>query len=291
MDFEYLSKIKGLVSLYTNKKSTNFLEGEFRSIFRGRSLDFDELREYTYGDNIKDIDWKSSSRTGKILTRQYVAEKKHNILMICDTGTKMQGDTSTGEAKAAVALSALGTIAFFTDRHGDDFAMLQSTERGYDFSMFRGGAVHFETIMNNYRINAEKEGMHTLDQIMDYVSDRIHRKMVVFIITDIDGISRIDDRLLRKITVDNDLLVVNVEDAFLTGNTVFDLDAGSYEDDFVLGSSVLYEAERSKRKEIMDTAETLFKQYHVAVVNVSSESEIVEKTIELIERHNHENFG
>jgi hypothetical protein len=54
---------------------------------------------------------------------------------------------------------------------------------------------------------------------------------------------------------------------------------------------VLYEAERAKRKEIMDTAETLFKQYHVAVVNVSSESEIVEKTIELIERHNHENFG
>jgi uncharacterized protein (DUF58 family) len=291
MDFEYLSRMKGLVSLYTNKKSTNLLEGEFRSIFRGRSLDFDELREYAYGDNIKDIDWKSSSRAGKILTRQYVAEKKHNILFICDTGTKMQGDTPEGEAKADVALTSLGTIAFFTERHGDDFALIQSTEKGYDFSMFRGGTVHFETIMNNYRVNVEKEGTKTLDQIMNYVSDRIHRRMVVFVITDIDGISRIGERLLRKITVDNDLLIVNVEDAYLSGNTVYDLDAEAYEDDFVLGSSVLCEAERAKRREILGRAENLFKQYHVSMVTVSSEAEIVEKTIELFERHNHENFG
>jgi uncharacterized protein (DUF58 family) len=113
MDFEYLSKIKGLVSLYTNKKSTNFLEGEFRSIFRGRSLDFDELREYTYGDNIKDIDWKSSSRTGKILTRQYVAEKKHNILMICDTGTKMQWGYVHGRGEGRSSAFGSGNYRIF----------------------------------------------------------------------------------------------------------------------------------------------------------------------------------
>ena len=57
MDYDNLSKIRAQVSLYTNRKTSNVLDGDFTSVFRGRSLDFDDLREYAYGDNIKDIDW------------------------------------------------------------------------------------------------------------------------------------------------------------------------------------------------------------------------------------------
>ena len=64
MDYDNLSKIRAQVSLFTNRKTSNVLDGDFTSVFRGRSLDFDDLREYAYGDNIKDIDWKSSSKTG-----------------------------------------------------------------------------------------------------------------------------------------------------------------------------------------------------------------------------------
>ena len=76
MDYNYLAKIKAQVNLYTRRKSSNILEGDFRSVFRGRSLEFDDLKEYDFGDNVHDIDWKSSSRTGKTLIRRYVAEKK-----------------------------------------------------------------------------------------------------------------------------------------------------------------------------------------------------------------------
>ena len=65
MDYNYLAKIRAQVNLYTRRKSSNILEGDFRSVFRGRSLEFDDLKEYDFGDNVHDIDWKSSSRTGK----------------------------------------------------------------------------------------------------------------------------------------------------------------------------------------------------------------------------------
>ena len=73
MDYDYLSRIRANLTLYSKKKTANLLDGGFRSIFRGRSLDFDDLREYTYGDNVRDIDWKSSSKTGKTLVRRYIA--------------------------------------------------------------------------------------------------------------------------------------------------------------------------------------------------------------------------
>ena len=80
MDYDYLAKIKASISLYTKKKTSNILDGEFGSVYRGRSFDFDDLREYVYGDSVRDIDWKSSSKTGRVLIRRFIADKKHNIL-------------------------------------------------------------------------------------------------------------------------------------------------------------------------------------------------------------------
>ena len=59
MDYDFLNRIRTGITLYSKKKTSNLLDGGFRSIFRGRSLDFDDLREYAYGDNVRDIDWKA----------------------------------------------------------------------------------------------------------------------------------------------------------------------------------------------------------------------------------------
>ena len=54
MDYEYLSRIRAEIEITSRRKTSNILEGEFTSIYRGRSLDFDDLREYTVGDNVRD---------------------------------------------------------------------------------------------------------------------------------------------------------------------------------------------------------------------------------------------
>ena len=110
MNYDYLAKIRGAVTLYTKHKTSNILEGGFRSLYRGRSLEFDDLKEYDFGDNVHDIDWKSSSRSGKILIRRYVAEKKHNVLFVCDSGPKMDAHTSAGCSKTELALMIFGDL-------------------------------------------------------------------------------------------------------------------------------------------------------------------------------------
>ena len=79
MRMDHIGRIKGNISISTNVKTANILDGAYKSIFKGKSLNFEELREYNLGDSVKDIDWRASARSMNILVREYVAEKKHNI--------------------------------------------------------------------------------------------------------------------------------------------------------------------------------------------------------------------
>lgn len=72
---KYITKIKANLSVYAKKKTSNILEGAYNSIYKGKSMNFEDLREYVIGDNVKDIDWKASARSDKILIKQYIAEK------------------------------------------------------------------------------------------------------------------------------------------------------------------------------------------------------------------------
>ena len=99
MNLDYVSKIKFGLKRYktiaTDKTTSRVLDGSYNSIYKGRSMNFDELREYVPGDDIKDIDWKATSRSQKVLIRSYIAEKKHNIMLVMDANHRMLGQDFT----------------------------------------------------------------------------------------------------------------------------------------------------------------------------------------------------
>ena len=291
MDYDYLAKIKASISLYTRKKTSNILDGEFGSIYRGRSFDFDGLREYVYGDSVRDIDWRSSSKTGRVLIRRYIADKKHNILFVGDSGAKFQGDTDKGESKTSVALNVMGTISYLVNNHGDDYALMTSTDKGYDFSYFRSGKQHLENLLIRYEKCLLEEESKPLNETLDYVAENIRRKMIIFIITDMEGVSRLDDNLLKKLTVMNDVMLINIEDAYFTGDSLFDLEAKSYEKEYILHDKKLHQEEVNERNQRKSRANEMYKKYQISSVDVSSEKEVVDKVVELFERHKNENIS
>ena len=99
MKLNYVNKIKANINIYSNKKTNNILDGIYKSIYRGKSMNFENLREYVINDEIKDIDWKASAKTNTLYVKQFIAEKKHNILFIIDNDIKMTADTDQHESK------------------------------------------------------------------------------------------------------------------------------------------------------------------------------------------------
>ena len=79
---DYITKVKANISIYATQKTSSVLDGTYTSVYMGRSMNFEDLREYVPGDSIRDIDWKASSRSRNLLVKRYVAEKKHNILLL-----------------------------------------------------------------------------------------------------------------------------------------------------------------------------------------------------------------
>lgn len=291
LDYEYLSRIRRAVSLYTNRKTSNILDGDFHSIHRGRSMEFDDLKTYTFGDDVHDIDWKSSSRMGDILVRRYMTDRRHNVMFVVDCGTKMLGDARGGDAKRELALMTFGTIAYITGRNGADYALSYPDGNKSMISLFRSGPEHMEKLIYDLEKKITLDHQTSLSDVLSEVMSTVHKKMIIFLITDMDGLNNLDGNMLRGITADHDLMIINIEDSMLTGDITYDSDLSLYERFFFSHNKKLHEEELRIRQEILQRASELCKQNRVGLTCISTESQIIDATIDLLERYRHGYYG
>ncbi len=291
IDYEYLSKIRRAVALYTKRKTSNILDGDFHSVHRGRSMEFDDLKEYTYGDDVHDIDWKSSSRMGSILVRRYMTDRRHNVMFICDRGLKMQGDTTSGEAKSELMMMTFGTLAYIVGRNGADFALSYAGESHATISMFKSGTDHLERLLYDFEKSLDRDSNVSLVDTIKEVLNTVHKRMIIFLLTDIEGLSQLDPGIIRSITDNNDLLILNIEDAFLTGDQVYDNEKKSYERFFLSHSKALHDEEVKLRSHILESTSLTCKQLRSCMTTISKQEDIIESVISLLERYRNGYYG
>ena len=254
-------------------------------------MEFDDLKLYSFGDDVHDIDWKSSSRMGDILVRRYMTDRRHNVMFVCDCGTKMLGDTMAGHQKRELALMTFGTIAYITGRNGADYALAFPSDNRAMISLFRSGAEHMERLLYEYEKEIDKDHPLMVNDVLKEVMASVNKRMIIFLITDIDGLDRLDANMLRAVTQDHDLLVIALEDAMLTGKVVYDSDSSLYEKFFVSRNKKLHQEEVRIRKEIVENASFICKQNKVGLTIIDSEDKIIDATIDLLERYRHGYYG
>ncbi|MBP3708715.1 MAG: DUF58 domain-containing protein [Clostridia bacterium] len=282
---DYITKIKANISIYSNKKTMNVLDGSYRSIYKGRSMNFEDLREYVMGDNVKDIDWKASARSGNLLVRQFIAEKKHNIMIVMDTGKKMLADTKLNESKSNVALMSAGTIAYLANKNGDYVGSVYGKNNKITYFPFKSDLNSIEKILTSYNKDIQTSSESSLQQSLEYISKYVKKKMIIFVITDIDGIQNVQERTLKNLTTMHDVLFVNITDADITNNMAFDVERELYIPKLIFSDKKLHELESKLKEQIYKNWENKLKRYGIFMISLNSNKEIPTKVIELLERH------
>ena len=198
MNLDYVSKIKFGLKRYktiaTDKATSRVLDGSYNSIYKGRSMNFDELREYVPGDDIKDIDWKATSRSQKVLIRQYIAEKRHNIMLVMDANRRMLAETKAGEEKGEVALMAGGTLAYMVTDNGDYVSGLYYHDEKMERSPFKTGFLNLEFLLEGYAKCLTPTNKSDLNGILRYIMHNIKRRMIVVMVTDTEGILNLQEQ-------------------------------------------------------------------------------------------------
>ena len=285
MNLDYVSKIKFGLKRYktiaTDKTTSRVLDGSYNSIYKGRSMNFDELREYVPGDDIKDIDWKATSRSQKVLIRSYIAEKKHNIMLVMDANHRMLGHTKTGEDKGEVALMAGGTLGYMVTDNGDYVSGLYYHDDKMERSPFKTGFLNLE----GYAKCLTQTNKSDLNGILSYIMHNIKRRMIVVMVTDTEGVCNLKENLLGQITMVHDCLLIKVSDTDIFGKKVYNVETQGYLPPFLAQSKALQKKQHKVMEDLEKQAEKKLNRYGIPYVNVDTATRVDSKIAELLEKN------
>lgn len=286
-----LHKIKTKAAIHAHRRTFELLDGEYQSIHHGRSHDFDDLREYTPGDEVKDIDWKATARSTVPLVKRYIASRQHNIVFVVDTGRNMAALAESGETKEDVALMAIGVLSYLAIKHGDRVALHAGNAEQVDSLPEGGSEGHLERMLRilDEQIDIDAPQSDLL-HLLNGVVRRVRRRSIIVIISDDVSFSHELDVVIGRLHVRHEVLWVSIGDADLLSRgarraQLYDVHAGAGLSDFVRGSRKLakaYDEASTARRELL-TKE--LKTLGIANVRIGATAEVVPALFQLLERH------
>jgi len=212
-----MSRMRQL-EIRTRRLVNDSLVGEYHSVFKGRGMDFDEVREYIAGDEVRTIDWNVTARAGRPFVKKFAEERELNILLAVDISAS--GNFGSGaQSKRDLAAELASLLAFSAIRNSDKVGLLLYTDRIEQFLPPKKGRRHVlrvvREILYHEPVGRGTDGVKALD-VINHV---LHRRAIVFMISDFqspkDAI-RVGAELRRAMRQTNrrhDLVAVHIEDA------------------------------------------------------------------------------
>ena len=280
MKLKYINLIKAKLNIKNNKVSFNYLNGIYKSMYKDKSLDFNNLKEYEITDDIKDINWKSSIKTNKLLVKKYIKETNKKVLIVIDNNISMNADTNKGENKKGLALYAAGTIGYIAINNNDYLSILFKEEE----PIFKRNINHLEMQLENY--NNTKTNSSSINKIIKKITKTNTKNYLIFIITDIKGINSLEINNIKILSRYNDIFTININDNYIYGNNIYNINNNKYIPSIFSKNKKLHELEINIRKELLNKNSSKLNKFNINIVDISSIEELNIKIIKLLKEHN-----
>ncbi len=288
-----LRRVKSKLSIHAHRKVRGLIEGEYRSVFHGRSMDFDDLRPYVPGDEFKDIDWKATARHGSPLTKRYIASRKHTLVLVVDTGRDMAALAESGEPKRDLAILAAGTAGYLAIRHGDQVALVTGNSAGTHYMAPELTESHLERVLQRIHSSTTLTSEPSdLSRHLEYVARTFRRRMIVMVIADDRPLTALEQRLVRRLSVQHEILWVTIGDADLmrvdwTGSEMYDVADSARLPEFVRDDETLRAAFSASIAQAAIRSEEIFESLTVSSRRITSVAGVVPGMFRLLEAHKH----
>lgn len=205
---DILKKIKR-IEIISKKTAQDLFAGEYHSAFKGRGMEFSEVREYQMGDDIRFVDWNVSSRMGRLFVKRFVEERELTIILALDLSASQ--DFSSGrKSKKEMATEISAVIAFTALLNNDKVGLLIFTDRTEMFIPPKKGKTHLLRMIRDV-IAFSPEGKKTsIDNALIYLNKAIKKRAIVFLISDF-----IDDGFAKSLKISarkHDLIAIDIAD-------------------------------------------------------------------------------
>ena len=221
MNPEKAKKILGRMrqlELRTRRLVNDTLAGQYHSVFKGRGIDFDEVREYVPGDEVRTIDWNVTARSGHPFVKKFTEERELTILLLVDASAS--GDFGSAEhSKRELAAEIASVLAFSAIRNSDKVGLILYTSEVELYIPPKKGRQHVLRVVREILyFQPRYRGTDTV-KALDFANHILRRRAIAFLISDFQS-SEAPDRALenlrramRQTNRRHDLVALHIQDA------------------------------------------------------------------------------
>lgn len=205
---EILKKVRQ-IEIMTGKMVNDVFAGEYESIFKGRGMEFHEVREYVPGDDIRSIDWNVTARAGHPYVKKFVEERELTVIIMADISGS--GNFGTRNKMKIELMAEIGAVLSFSAiKNNDKVGLLLFTDKVEKFIPPKKGRPHVLRVIREllyYKPESKKTSINTA---LEYLGKVLKKRSVVFLISDFMDSDY--ERLLRILNKRHDIIGVSISD-------------------------------------------------------------------------------
>ena len=207
---EAMKRVRSL-HIKTRHQVDDLMAGDYTSAFKGRGMEFEEVREYVPGDDVRRIDWNVTARMQRPFVKEFKEERELVVMILVDISRS--GDFGTaGRLKNELAAELAATLAFAATRNNDKVGLILFTDRIERFVPPKKGRGHVWRVIREI-LDCERQGHGTdLAEALGFLNRLVRRKAVVFLISDFLEAGGDYTQPLRVANRRHDLVVFRVSD-------------------------------------------------------------------------------
>jgi uncharacterized protein (DUF58 family) len=210
---EILKKIRQ-IELRTNRLVNETLGGQYHSVFKGQGMNFEEVREYQPGDEVRSIDWNVTARMNHPFVKKFVEERELTLMLLVDvSGSGLFG--STDQSKRELAAEIASVLAFSAIRNNDKVGLLLFTDEVEKFMPPRKGRRHVLRVIREILFFEPKRRGTNISGALDFMSQVTPHRAIAVVVSDFLESSRVQSTLaLRQANRRHDVVAVQITDRY-----------------------------------------------------------------------------
>ena len=181
---EILGKVRQ-IEIRTNRLVNDSLAGQYHSVFKGRGMDFDEVREYVPGDEVRAIDWNVTARAGRPFVKKFTEERELTILLAVDVSAS--GNFGSGpQSKRQMAAELASVLAFSAIRNNDKVGLVLFTDQIEQYIPPKKGRQHVLRVIREILYFEPHSRGTDIVRALDFANQVTNRRAIMFLLSDFE---------------------------------------------------------------------------------------------------------
>jgi uncharacterized protein (DUF58 family) len=197
------------IEIRTKKLVNDVFSGEYHSIFKGRGMEFEEVREYQPGDDFRVIDWNVTARYGHPFVKRFKEERELTVMLLVDASSSGEFGTAR-RMKGEIAAELCSVLAFSAIKNNDRVGMIIFTDRVEKYIPPKKGSSHVLRLIREVLYFKPQHKRTDINCALEFLGRVMKRKSVVFLVSDF--LSSDFDKMLSIANKKHDLIAIKIAD-------------------------------------------------------------------------------